>query len=97
VLDRFGDPFQPLEPACRVIQFDTMKGLVDLAPIAAGPALRRLVVARMPQLSIESFRCFIGHPRLDELWPDTGRRSLNTQIREMLSLVTRRFSNQLAF
>ena len=79
------------------VTLETMKGLVDLAPIAAAPALRRLVVAGMPQLSIESFRCFIGHPRLDELWPDTGRRSLNTQIREMLPLVTRRFSNQLAF
>jgi hypothetical protein len=58
VLGRFGDSFQPLEPACRVIQFDTMKGLVDLAPIAAAPALRRLVVAGMPQLRIESFRRF---------------------------------------
>ena len=79
------------------VTLDTMKGLVDLAPIAAAPALRRLVVAAMPQLTIESFRCLIGHPRLEELWPDTGRRTLNTQIRALLPLVVRRFPNQLAF
>jgi hypothetical protein len=79
------------------VTLDTMKGLADLAPIAAAPALRRLVVAAMPQLTIESFRCLIGHPRLEELWADTGRRRLNTQIREMLPLVVRRFPNQLAF
>jgi hypothetical protein len=50
------------------VELDTMKGLTDLSPLAAAPALRRLVVAAMPQLNAESFRCFIGHPRLEELW-----------------------------
>jgi hypothetical protein len=77
------------------VTLDTMKGLTDLAPIAAAPALRRLVVAEMPQLTIDSFRCLIGHPRLEELWADTGKRTLNRQVREMLPLVARRFPNQL--
>jgi hypothetical protein len=71
-----------------------MKGLIDLAPIAAAPALRRLVVADMPQLTIESFRGFVGHPRLEELWADTGRRSLNAEVKQLLPLVVRAFPNQ---
>lgn len=78
------------------VTIETMKGLADLSPIAAAPALRRLVVAEMPQLTGESFRCFIGHPRLEELWADTGRLKLNAQVREMLPLVARRFPNQRA-
>jgi internalin A len=78
------------------VALDTMKGLADLKPIAAAPALRRLVVADMPQLTADSFRCFIGHPRLEELWAATGRRRLNAQVKEMLPLVTRYFPNQLA-
>lgn len=78
------------------VTLETMKGLVDLAPIAAAPVLRRLVVAEMPQLTIDSFRCLIGHPRLEELWADTGRLKLNAQVKEMLPLVTRRFPNQRA-
>jgi len=78
------------------VSLETMKGLTDLTPIAAAPALRRLVVAEMPQLTGESFRCFIGHPHLEELWPDTGKLKLNAQVKEMLPLVMRRFSNQLA-
>jgi hypothetical protein len=77
------------------VTLDTMKGLTDLSPIAAAPALRRLVVAEMRQLTIENFRCLIGHRRLQELWADTGRRKLNAQVREMLPLVTCRYPNQL--
>ena len=76
------------------VTLETMKGLTDLSPLAAAPALRRLVVAEMRQLTPDSFRCFIGHPRLQELWADTGRRSLNAQVREMLPLVVRKFANQ---
>ena len=78
------------------VTLETMKGLTDLAPSAAAPALRRLVVAEMPQLRVESFRCFVGHPRLEELWAHTGKLKLNAQVKEMLPLVTRRFPNQLA-
>jgi hypothetical protein len=78
------------------VELTMMKGLTDLSPVAAAPALRRLVVADMPHLAADSFRCFIGHPRLEELWADTGRLKVNRQIKEMLPLVTRRFPNQLA-
>jgi len=78
------------------VTLEIMKGLTDLSPVAAAPALRRLVVADMPQLTLDSFRCFIGHPRLEELWAATGRRRLNAQVKEMLPLVTRYFPNQLA-
>jgi internalin A len=71
------------------VELDTMKGLTDLSPLAAAPALRRLVVAAMPQLKAESFRCFIGHPRLEELWAHTGRSTVNEQIKRMLPLTAR--------
>ena len=71
------------------VELDTMKGLIDLSPLAAAPALRRLVIAAMPQLNAESFRCFIGHPRLEELWAHTGRSTVNEQIKRMLPVVAR--------
>jgi len=76
------------------VTLDTMKGLTDLSPLAAAPALRRLVVGDMRQLTADSFRCFIGHPRLQELWADTGRRKLNAQVKQMLPFVIRAFPNQ---
>jgi hypothetical protein len=75
------------------VTLDTMKGLTDLSPLAVAPALRRLVVAAMPQLTADAFRCFLRHPRLQELWADTGRSRLNEQIREMLPLVARQFGS----
>jgi hypothetical protein len=65
------------------VTLDTMKGLTDLSPIAAAPALRRLVIDGMPQLTADSFRCFIGHPRLQELCARTGRTRVNARIRAM--------------
>jgi hypothetical protein len=76
------------------VTLDKMKGLTDLSPLAAAPALRHLVVADMPQLTPENFRCFIGHPGLQELWADTGRRTLNAEVRQLLPLVVRAFPNQ---
>lgn len=71
------------------ITLDTMKGLSDLRPFAAAPALRRLRIVGMPQLTAESFRCFIGHPCLDELWVFTGRKKINAQVREMFPGIAR--------
>jgi Leucine-rich repeat (LRR) protein len=71
------------------VTLDTMKGLTDLAPIAAAQALRRLVVTSMPQLTAENFHCFIGHPRLAELWAGTGRSRVNERIKQMLPLIAR--------
>jgi hypothetical protein len=71
------------------VELDTMKGLTDLSPIAAAPALRRLSIAAMPQLSAESFRCLIGHPRLAELWAYTGRRAANDAVKQMFPGIAR--------
>lgn len=71
------------------VELDTMKGLTDLSPLAAAPALRRLVVRAMPQLDAESFRCFIGHPRLAELWGYTGKQRVNDAIKRMFPGVAR--------
>jgi hypothetical protein len=71
------------------VELDTMKGLGDLAPIAAAPALRRLVVGNMPQLTAESFRCLVGHPRLEELWAYTGKSGVNAAVRQMFPAIAR--------
>lgn len=71
------------------VELDTMKGLTDLAPVAAAPALRRLAVGGMPQLTAESFRCFLGHPRLAELWVDLGKRAVTAEVKRMFPLIAR--------
>jgi hypothetical protein len=71
------------------VELDTMKGLTDLSPIAAAPALRRLTITAMPQLKTENFRCFIGHPRLEELWAYTGKSTVNEQVKRMFPTVAR--------
>jgi hypothetical protein len=71
------------------VELDTIKGLTDLSPLAAAPALRRLCVTAMPQLEAESFRCFVGHPSLEELWAYTGKSSVNAEIKRMLPLIAR--------
>jgi internalin A len=69
------------------VTLDTMKGLTDLSPVAAAPALRRLAITAMPQLTAENFSCFIGHPRLHELWAATGRSRVNERIKQMFPLI----------
>jgi hypothetical protein len=71
------------------VELDTMKGLTDLSPIAAAPALRRLSITAMPQLSAESLRCFVGHPRLEELRAYTGKSTVNAQIKRMFPAIAR--------
>jgi hypothetical protein len=71
------------------VELDTMKGLTDLSPIAATPALRRLSVTSMPQLKTESFGCFIGHPRLEEFSAYTGRSRVNEQVKRMFPFIAK--------
>ncbi len=71
------------------VELDTMKSLTDLSPVAAAPALRRLTITAMPQLSAESFRCLIGHPRLAELWAYTGRQTVNDAVKQMFPGIAR--------
>jgi internalin A len=65
------------------VNLDTMKGLTDLSPVALAPSLRSVTVSAMPQLSADSFRCFLNHPRLEHLWAFTGRARVNEEVRRM--------------
>lgn len=71
------------------VTLDTMKGLTDLSPVAAAPALRHLSVAAMPQLSAESFRCFLHHRSLQELWAYTGKSRVNDAVKRMFPGIAR--------
>lgn|GEM_PF-6185347 len=66
-----------------------MKGLTDLSPLAAAPALRRLSVVAMPQLNAESFRCFLHHRGLQELCADTGKSRVNDAVKRMFPGIAR--------
>lgn len=70
------------------VTLDTMKGLTDLAPLAAAPSLRKLTVCGMTQLTAESFRCLVGHPRLAELCVYAGRR-VKEEVERMFSGIAR--------
>jgi hypothetical protein len=72
------------------VTLGTMKGLTDLSPVAAAPALRVLMVDGMPQLTAENFRCLVGHPRLKELWLYTPRAKVREAVERMLPGIVRR-------
>jgi internalin A len=76
-------------PRLENVELDTMKELTDLSPIAAAPALRPLSVGGIPRLTAESFRCFLGHPALKELWAYTGKSTVNEAIKQMLPGIAR--------
>lgn len=63
------------------VTLDQMKGLTDLSRVAAAPALRRLSVFDMPQLTADAFDCFQGHPRLEDLWVETGKRKVDEAVK----------------
>src|SRR5258706_4649869 len=68
---------------------EKMKGLTDLTAVAGIPALRRLHIFDMPQLTAESFQCFRGHPRLEELWVETGRKKGDAAAKGMVPGIAR--------
>jgi hypothetical protein len=71
------------------VVLDTMKGLTDLSPVAAAPALRRLTITALPQLTAENFRCLIGHPRLEKLWAYTGKSRVNEEVKRMFPQIAK--------
>jgi hypothetical protein len=75
--------------ALQSVTLDTMNGLREIAGIAAAPALRRLAVAATPHLTADSFRCFLGHPTLRELWGHTGRARENAEIKRLFPGIAR--------
>ena len=46
------------------VHLQNMKGLYDLAPVAAAPALTDLILVQMGHLDPEALRPFVGHPTL---------------------------------
>jgi hypothetical protein len=71
------------------VTLDTMKGLTDLAAVAGIPGLRRLQVTAMPQLTVESFNCLVGHPSLAELWAQTGKSRVNEAVKRRFAGIAR--------
>lgn len=51
----------------RRVHLETMRGLKDLRPLAAAPALEQLALFDMPQLTNADLRCLAGHPTLSEV------------------------------
>lgn len=86
-----------LAPLARLeeVTLETMKGLGDISAVAAAPALRRLTVAGMPQLTAEAFRCLAGHPSLAELrlWSSLGgvglKKPVLEAVRQLLPAIVR--------
>ena len=68
---------------------DTMKGLTDISGAAAAPALKKLAATGTPLLTSESFRCFIGHPALQEIFGYVGRSRDNDAIKRMFPAIAR--------
>jgi hypothetical protein len=75
--------------ALQSLTLDTMKGLREIAGAAAAPALQRLAVTDAPALTAESFRCFLGHPTLRELWGYTGKARVNAEIKRLFPGIAR--------
>ncbi|HKF70427.1 MAG TPA: hypothetical protein VKB68_01655 [Stellaceae bacterium] len=71
------------------VTLDTMKGLREIAGVAAAPTLQRLAVAACPSLTAASFKCLVGHPTLRELWGYTGRTRENAEIKAMFPGIAR--------
>jgi len=77
--------FAPLADLRRV-HLETMKGLRDLAPVAAAPALTEFVAIDMGHLRPEAFRPFVGHPALRAARIGLGSARKNAAVRELLPL-----------
>jgi hypothetical protein len=70
----------------RRLHLETMKGVDDISPIAQAPALQELVVADMPQLQPEQFRCLETHPTLKAVRIGLGSKKKNETVNRILGL-----------
>jgi hypothetical protein len=75
--------------ALQSLTLDTMKGLREIAGVAAAPALQRLAVSDAPGLTAESFRCFLGHPTLREIFGYIGKSRENAKIKQLFPDIAR--------
>ena len=63
-----------------------MKGLRDLTPVAAAPALEELMAIDMGHLTPEAFRPFVGHPTLRAVRIGLGSKRKNAAAQHLLPL-----------
>jgi hypothetical protein len=70
----------------RCVHLETMKGIRNLAPVAAAPALDSLLVIDCPQFGPADFAPFVGHPTLRSARIGTGSRKRNDAIKSLLGL-----------
>ena len=61
----------------------SMKNFRDLQPIADAPALEEFAAWEMSHLSVDAFRCFLGHPTLKYLGAGLGSARKNDAVRLM--------------
>jgi len=91
-------------PSCRPlarlrrVHLETMKGLRNLQPVADAPALEELLVVDMPRLTPETFRPFVGHPRLKSATIGLGSARKNQAAEELLGVPPAgRFDREFVF
>ena len=70
----------------RRLHIETLKGLVDISPIVAAPALKELLVLGTPQLKPEEFRCLVGHPTLETATISLGSINRNEAANRIVGL-----------
>ena len=66
------------------VHLETMKGIVDLGPIAKAPALEALNLIAMNHLKPEALRPFVGHPALRQCRIGLGSFRRNAAAYELL-------------
>jgi hypothetical protein len=72
--------------ALRRVEFQTMKGIRDLRPLATAPALEELLLADMPQLQPDDLRSLVGHPTLRAVTAHLGGVKKNAEAKALLGL-----------
>lgn len=70
----------------RRVHLETMKGVHDLAPVAAAPALEELLAIDMRHLQPDAFKVFVGHPTLRAATIGLGSDRKNASVRKLLQL-----------
>ena len=72
----------------RRVVLDNMKGVTDLAPLAAAPALVQLHVIDMRHFTVEQLECLADHPTLREATFGLGSLKRNAAAQELVGVPT---------
>jgi hypothetical protein len=70
----------------RRVHLESMKGLRDLAPVAAAPNLEELVVVDAAHMEVDDFRAFTGHPQLRAARVGLASVRRNEEVAALLAL-----------